>query len=504
MKQQSDLIIDGPGGALPLRIHYPRADHPLPTLIFLHGGGWVLGNLDTHDRIMRQLAADSGFAIAGVDYRLAPEHRFPAANEDSLAAVEWIAENGADLGLDTARLAIGGDSAGAALSLSTLMTLRDQGRDILNAGLLYYGAFGLRDSRSRRLYGGEEDGLSRENLAFFRKSLLGPGRPPDDWRLNMLDRPVAGLPPLFIGPIEMDPLRDDSDALSELCVDAAVDHQEADHRLREKLEVHGRETLSPGAAAVKPRVAYGILFPVVSRRFFGASAICWGLAACSPPPPNPTGRYLGQEPPGTTAERFAPGVVSTEAHEVLFGFFEDGTRLFAERTPRDFEHDWIQAPVLHAELQDGTWTKLEPTASTGAPWYVHYPAAPEGTRVAFPWRSRLDPNATRVFLEVDGQTMEYAHGPPLPTAMKWPGPGAAVSRITLAPQVAGQNTISVSGPWSFFRLLDEGSIQRSSLNDRFTVTFNVGGRLATFDLRANSVFNPFTLTALGQFRCPQL
>ncbi len=117
---------------------------------------------------------------------------------------------------------------------------------------------------------------------------------------------------------------------------------------------------------------------------------------------------------------------------------------------------------------------------------------------------RLDPNATRVFLEVDGQTMEYAHGPPLPTAMKWPGPGAAVSRITLAPQVAGQNTISVSGPWSFFRLLDEGSIQRSSLTDRFTVTFNVGGRVATFDLRANSVFNPFTLTALGQFRCPQL
>ncbi len=118
---------------------------------------------------------------------------------------------------------------------------------------------------------------------------------------------------------------------------------------------------------------------------------------------------------------------------------------------------------------------------------------------------RLDPNATQVFLEVDGQPMAYAHGPPTPTAMKWPGPGPAVSRITLAPQQAGlASTISVSGPWSFFRLLDEGAIQRSSLTDQFTVTFNVGGRIATFDLRANSVFNPFTLTALEQFRCPQL
>ena len=118
---------------------------------------------------------------------------------------------------------------------------------------------------------------------------------------------------------------------------------------------------------------------------------------------------------------------------------------------------------------------------------------------------RLDPSATQVFLEVDGQPMAYSHGPPTPTAMKWPGPGPAVSRITFAPQQTGQpSTISVSGPWSFFRLLDEGKIQRSSLTDQFTVTFSVGGRDATFDLRANSVFNPFTLTALEQFRCPQL
>jgi len=256
MKEQADLTIDGPGGALPLRIHYPRPERPLPALVFLHGGGWVLGNLDTHDRIMRQLAADSGFAIVGVDYRLAPEHRFPAACEDALAAVEWIAKNGADLGLDTGRLAVGGDSAGAALSLSTLMTLRDQGRDVLNAGLLYYGAFGLRDSRSRRLYGGEEDGLSKENLAFYRKSLIGPGRPPDDWRLNMLDRPVVNLPPLFIAPIEMDPLRDDSDCLSELCVDAAVPH---DYHLFKGV-LHGFLHMSRMVDAARDALALGADF----------------------------------------------------------------------------------------------------------------------------------------------------------------------------------------------------------------------------------------------------
>lgn len=118
---------------------------------------------------------------------------------------------------------------------------------------------------------------------------------------------------------------------------------------------------------------------------------------------------------------------------------------------------------------------------------------------------RLDSNATQVFLEIDGQPMEYSHGPPTPTSMKWPGPGPASSRITFAPQQVGQaSTLSVAGPWSFFRLLDQGSIERSSLTDQFTVTFNVGGRVATFGLRANSVFNPFTLTALEQFRCPQL
>lgn len=262
MADSVDLSIDGAGGDLALRIHYPVEDRPLPALIFLHGGGWVLGNLDTHDRIMRQLAADSGMAVVGVDYRLAPEAPFPCANEDAALAVQWLAENGGNFGLDVAKLAIGGDSAGAALSLGTLHYFKDRHPDLLKAGLLYYGAYGLRDSRSRRLFGGAEDGLSPENLAFFRDCLLAPGAAKPDWRLDLLSRDVAGLPPLFIGPVECDPLRDDSDALSELCVDAGVPH---DYQLFKGV-LHGflhmsrmvdtaREALALGGAFLRRHVA---------------------------------------------------------------------------------------------------------------------------------------------------------------------------------------------------------------------------------------------------------
>lgn len=262
MADRVDLTIDGPGGDLPLRIHYPVEDRPLPALIFLHGGGWVLGNLDTHDRIMRQLAADSGMAVVGVDYRLAPEAPFPAGNDDAVVAVQWLAENGGSLGLDVDRFAIGGDSAGAALSLGTLHYFKANQPDLLKAGLLYYGAYGLKDSRSRRLFGGAEDGLSAENLAFFRDCLLAPGAAPPDWRMDLLGQDVTGMPPLFIGPVECDPLRDDSDALSELCVDAGVPH---DYQLYKGV-LHGflhmsrmvdtaREALAQGGAFLRRHVA---------------------------------------------------------------------------------------------------------------------------------------------------------------------------------------------------------------------------------------------------------
>ena len=117
----------------------------------------------------------------------------------------------------------------------------------------------------------------------------------------------------------------------------------------------------------------------------------------------------------------------------------------------------------------------------------------------------LDASAVRVLLVVDGQSLEYAHGAPRPTAMQWPGPGAGLSRLSFAPQLPdGSSSVSHTGPWSLFRLLDQGRVQGTGLPDRFSVTLGVGGRTATFDVRVGSVFNPFTLTALERFRCPSL
>ena len=108
--------IPQPGGALNCRLYRPSTERPLPALVYLHGGGWILGGLDTHDRIMRLLAEKSGAVVLGVDYRLAPEHKFPAAVEDAIAATAFVAAEAAVLGIDARRLVVGGDSAGATLA----------------------------------------------------------------------------------------------------------------------------------------------------------------------------------------------------------------------------------------------------------------------------------------------------------------------------------------------------------------------------------------------------
>ncbi|MDJ0610694.1 MAG: alpha/beta hydrolase fold domain-containing protein [Kiloniellales bacterium] len=215
--------LPGPAGDIPIRIYHPSERTDLPALIFLHGGGWIMGSLDTHDKIMRVLALESGFAVVGVDYSLAPEHRFPTALDETLAVVGACATLGGDWGLDPARLAVGGDSAGANLSLAALFECRDRG-PTLSAGLLYYGAYGLQDSASRRLYGGPEDGLSTRDLDYYRDCLVRSPADRADPRIDLLTRDPAGLPPLFIGAAALDPLLDDSRALAELAAAAGVPH----------------------------------------------------------------------------------------------------------------------------------------------------------------------------------------------------------------------------------------------------------------------------------------
>ena len=210
--------IPGPRGPIRIRLYDPGVARPAPCLIYVHGGGWVICNLETHDGVCRRLAQAGGFLVASVDYRLAPEHKFPAGLEDCIAAARWLASQGGDWGIETGRLAIGGDSAGANLALATLLSLRDAGaRSLPRAGLLIYGAYAAYtaefESASQRAYGDGSYILSAEDMRWFWNHYV---RDEAD-NLNPLAAPLladlAGLPPLMLTAAEFDPLLDDSTAL---------------------------------------------------------------------------------------------------------------------------------------------------------------------------------------------------------------------------------------------------------------------------------------------------
>ncbi len=216
--------VSGPVGPIPVRTYYPVTRAPLPALVYLHGGGWILGDLDTHDKIMRLLALRTGVAVVGVDYSLAPEHKFPIQLEESVAVVRHLLQHGGELGLDPARLAIGGDSAGANMSAAVCLDLHAEQPGALKAAVLFYGIYGLRDSASRRKFGGPEDGMAPEDIAYYLDCLI---RSPDDLRsprFDVLGADLAKLPPLFIGAAEIDPLVDDSLVLAELAAAAGIEN----------------------------------------------------------------------------------------------------------------------------------------------------------------------------------------------------------------------------------------------------------------------------------------
>jgi acetyl esterase len=207
-----DLAVEAAGLVTPLRLHRPHDALAGAALVYLHGGGFVVGSLDTHHRIMRLLARHAGVTVIGVGYALAPETRFPRQLEQIAAVVEQLP---ARCGLDPARIALAGDSAGAHLALATTLGLRD--RSVRPAALLlYYGSYGLRDSASRRLYGGPWDGLGAEELAFYRQCYLRGPEDARDPRYDLLAADLAGTPPCFIAPCALDPLQDDSRALAAL------------------------------------------------------------------------------------------------------------------------------------------------------------------------------------------------------------------------------------------------------------------------------------------------
>lgn len=212
----ADIHIPASHGTIPARIYRPRATPILPALIYAHGGGWYLGGLESHDRLCRRMANESDAAVIAVDYRLAPEHRHPAQVEDVRTVADWARTKGFDHGLDGSRLALGGDSAGAHMALAAALADRNAGLPQPAALLLLYGAFGLRDGTSHRLWGGPEDGLAPADLAYM-YSLVQPDTAaralPD---FDLLANDMTGLPPMHIVAAELDPLLDDSRALAAL------------------------------------------------------------------------------------------------------------------------------------------------------------------------------------------------------------------------------------------------------------------------------------------------
>jgi acetyl esterase len=255
-----DTILPGPAGDLAVRVYSPpQAEAPLPALIFFHGGGWVVGSLNSHDHLCRHLCVKAGVAVLAVDYRLAPEHAFPAAFEDCLAVMGAVREAATALGIDRRRLAVGGDSAGGQLAASVCLALRDAGLPLPAFQLLIYPVCDLL---------AENDSI-RDNATGYLLTVpayhrmcewyAGPRGSWADWRLSP-QRAVdhRGLPPALIQTAEYDPLRDEGKAYAETLEAAGVGVEYRCHpgmihgfaRMGGKVDA-GRLALDEAAAALR-------------------------------------------------------------------------------------------------------------------------------------------------------------------------------------------------------------------------------------------------------------
>ena len=225
MPRVRNVTVPGPWREIPLRFYYPSSLRPLPVVIYLHGGGWILGSLDTHDKIMRLLALKTGVCVLGIEYCLAPERKFPDALEEVKEVIRLLTVEGDSYGLDPRALALAGDSAGANLCLAACIETRAAGSDAIKGAALFYGAYGLKDSPSRRRYCGSDAGMSEADLDFYRACLLRDPGDAADPRLDIFRADLKGLPPLFLAAAEIDPVRDDSTLLAEFLAAVQVPHE---------------------------------------------------------------------------------------------------------------------------------------------------------------------------------------------------------------------------------------------------------------------------------------
>jgi acetyl esterase len=219
--QVENRSVPGPGGGIPVRVYRPTTPSPAAVVAYFHGGGWVIGDIDTHDDTCRLLCDRTGAVVVSVGYRLAPEHRFPAALDDCDAVTTWIAAHGPDLGVDDVRLGLAGDSAGGNLAAAVTLRARDRGHPAIGAQALVYPAVDFTTVRPSVVSNGEGYLLSAAAMRWFAAQYLGDHDPADPLA-SPLRADLAGLPPAVVATAEFDPLRDEGRAYGAALAAAGV------------------------------------------------------------------------------------------------------------------------------------------------------------------------------------------------------------------------------------------------------------------------------------------
>jgi len=255
-----DTVAPGLGGDIPVRLYTPVAagGGPLPVLIYFHGGGWVIGNIESHDPICRQLADASGCKVASVDYRLAPEHKFPAAADDAFSVLQWVEKNASTLGIDPNRVAVGGDSAGGNLAAVVSQMANEAGGPHIGYQLLVYPVTNIYAKTASRQKFAEGYFLELETMTWFEDQYMNTKSDAADPKASPLNGKLEGLPPARIVTAGFDPLCDEgkqyADALKASGVEVEyICHEDLVHgffQMSGVLDV-AREAVTDAGAAVK-------------------------------------------------------------------------------------------------------------------------------------------------------------------------------------------------------------------------------------------------------------
>jgi len=257
MASVTEKVADTEAGPVRLRFYDPAPGSAKPALVYMHGGGWALFSLDTHDRLMREFAARSGMTVIGVDYALAPEARYPIALNQVVATVRWLRTHGAELGIDPERLALGGDSAGGSLSFGAALKLRDAGEpDAVKAILSIYGGFSPDPSpAARQRYGTPDDMLTSDEVVEFWDTYIGSVSDRRDPYLATLLADLRGMPPVFLLVAECDVLAEQNMLMAGRLLEAEVQvkvkvYPGAPHSFIEAMEVSkvASDAIDDGAA----------------------------------------------------------------------------------------------------------------------------------------------------------------------------------------------------------------------------------------------------------------